>query len=84
MFAHGLWSNITLSTEIYPRRVQATITGLGGTLGGITGFASQKLIGISIGIYSYLPMFIYVGVIYFITFLLVLLLIGRLGVIRKL
>jgi ACS family hexuronate transporter-like MFS transporter len=83
MFAHGLWSNITLPTEIYPKRVQATITGLGGTLGGITGFASQSLIGITIGIYSYLPMFIYVGFVYLFTFLLVVLLIGKLGFIRK-
>lgn len=83
MFAHGLWSNITLPTEIYPRSVQATITGLGGTLGGITGFASQKLIGATIGVYSYLPVFMYVGAAYLVTFLLVIWLIGRLGIIRK-
>lgn len=84
MLCHGLWSNITLPTEIYPRGVQATITGLGGTLGGITGFLSQQLIGATIDRYSYLPMFTYLGLVYLVTFFLVLWLIGRLGVIRQL
>lgn len=83
MFAHGLWSNITLPTEIYPKSIQGTITGLGGSLGGATGFISQILIGIAVVKYSYLPVFVYVGFIYMFTFMLVVLLIGRLGVIRK-
>ena len=83
MFAHGLWSNITLPTEIYPKSIQGTITGLGGSLGGITGFISQIIIGIVVIKYSYLPIFIYVGFAYMLTLLLVILLIGKLGVIRK-
>ena len=83
MLSHGLWSNITIPTEIYPRHVQATITGLGGTLGGVTGFLSQKLIGATLGTYSYLPIFTYVGLAYIVTFLLVVWLVGRLGVIRN-
>ena len=31
-----MWANITIPSEIYPKKVQATITGIGGTLGGIT------------------------------------------------
>jgi len=83
MFAHGLWSNITLPTEIYPKSIQGTITGLGGALGGATGFISQILIGIAVVKYSYLPVFVYVGFIYMFTFMLVVLLIGKLGAIRK-
>lgn len=83
MFAHGLWSNITLPTEIYPKSIQGTITGLGGSLGGATGFISQILIGIAVVKYSYFPVFAYVGFIYMFTFILVVLLIGKLGVIRK-
>lgn len=83
MLCHGLWSNITLPTEIYPKSVQATVTGLGGTLGGVTGFLSQKLIGATVGTYSYLPIFTYVGGAYLVTFFLVLWLVGRLGVIQK-
>jgi ACS family hexuronate transporter-like MFS transporter len=81
--AHNLWANITIPSEIYPRNVQATITGIGGTLGGITSVVSQKLIGASIGVYSYLPVFIYIGAAYLISFLCVSLLVGKLGIIRK-
>jgi len=84
MLSHGLWSNITLPTEIYPRNVQATITGIGGTLGGLTSVITQKLIGISVGNHSYLPIFIFVGFAYIISFLLVHFLIGKLGTIRTL
>jgi len=84
MFSHGTWANITLPSEIYPKNVQATITGVGGTLGGITSVVSQKLIGATIATYSYLPIFIYIGGAYMFTFICVLLLIGKLGIIRKL
>lgn len=84
MFSHGLWSNITLPTEIYPKSVQATVTGLGGALGGVTGFISQKLIGVTVTSFSYVPIFLYVGAAYMITFIFVIVLIGKLGIIRKL
>jgi ACS family hexuronate transporter-like MFS transporter len=80
---HGLWANITIPSEIYPKNVQATITGIGGTLGGITGVVSQKIIGTTIGVYSYLPVFIYIGAAYLISFLCVSILVGKLGVIRN-
>lgn len=83
MFAHGLWSNITLPTEIFPKHIQGTLTGIGGSLGGLTGFVSQILIGIAVVKYSYLPVFFYVGFIYLFTFLLINLFIGKLGIIRE-
>lgn len=83
MLAHGLWSNITIPAEIYPKSVQATVTGIGGSLGGLAGFFSQKLIGSTIGTYSYIPIFIYVGSAYILSLLLVNMLAGRLGIIQK-
>ena len=83
MMSHGLWSNITLPTEIYPKNIQATITGIGGTLGGLMSVITQKLIGISVGNHSYLPIFIFVGFAYLTSFILVQLLIGKLGIIRN-
>jgi ACS family hexuronate transporter-like MFS transporter len=80
---HNLWGNITLPSEIYPKHVQATVTGIGGTLGGLTGVVSQKIIGTTIGSYSYLPVFIYIGAAYLISLLFVSLLVGKLGIIRK-
>lgn len=83
MLAHGLWANITIPSEIYPKSVQATITGLGGTLGGITSVVSQKMIGATIGVHSYLPVFIYIGMAYLVSFICVQILVGKLGVIRN-
>jgi MFS transporter, ACS family, hexuronate transporter len=83
LLSHGLWSNITLPTEVYPNHVQATVTGIGGTLGGIMSVFSQKLIGITVGNHSYLPIFIFVGSAYLVSFLLVHFLINKIGVIHK-
>jgi MFS transporter, ACS family, hexuronate transporter len=83
MLSHGLWSNITLPTEVYPKNVQATVTGIGGTLGGLMSVLSQKLIGITVGNHSYLPIFIFIGSAYLVAFLLVHFLIGRIGNIQK-
>lgn len=83
MLAHGLWANITIPSEIYPKSVQATITGLGGTLGGITSVISQKMIGATIEVHSYLPIFIYIGFAYLTSLFCVQILVGRLGVIRN-
>lgn len=84
MLSHGLWSNITLPTEVYPKNVQATVTGIGGTLGGLMSVLSQKLIGITVGNHSYLPIFIFIGSAYLVAFLFVHLLIGKIGSIQQL
>ena len=81
---HGLWANITISSEIYPASVQATITGVGGTLGGLTSVASQKLLGATLASYSYLPVFAYIGSSYILAFVCVCILVGKLGDIRTL
>ncbi|MDD4591020.1 MFS transporter [Petrimonas sulfuriphila] len=83
MLSHGLWANITIPSEIYPKQVQATLTGIGGTLGGITGVISQQMIGNTITAHSYLPIFIYIGGAYLFCFFCVQLLVGKLGVIRN-
>lgn len=80
MLAHGLWSNITLSTEVYPKSIQATVTGLGGTIGGLVSVLTQKMIGVTVISHSYLPIFIFIGSAYMIAFILVHLLIGKIGI----
>ena len=79
MLSHGLWSNITLPTEVYSKNVQATVTGIGGTLGGLMSVLSQKLIGITVANNSYMPIFIFIGSAYIMAFLSVHLLIRRIG-----
>lgn len=84
MFGHGLWGNITIPAEVFPKRVHATLTGIGGTLGGVTAIGVQFMVGWTVQNLSYKPIFIAVGIIYLVTFLLVQLLIGKLGVIISL
>jgi len=83
MLSHGLWANITIPSEIYPNNVQATITGIGGTLGGITSVISQKAIGMTIGTYSYFPIFIYISLAYLISYVSVSILVGKLGIMHN-
>jgi len=84
MLSHGLWSNITLPTEVFSKKIQATVTGIGGTLGGIMSVITQKLIGITVGSHSYLPIFIFIGSAYLVAFILVQVLIGKIGKIQEL
>lgn len=83
MLSHGLWANITIPSEIYPKQVQATLTGIGGTLGGITSVISQQLIGNTVSMHSYLPIFMYIGGAYLVSLICVQLLVGKLGIIRN-
>lgn len=79
MFGHGLWGNITLPAEVFPKTVQGTLTGLGGTLGGCAAILTQFAIGWTVQNISYTPVFIAVGLMYLLTFFGVQLLIGKLG-----
>lgn len=79
MLSHGLWSNITLPTEVYSKNIQATVTGIGGTLGGLMSVITQKLIGVTVQENSYLPIFIFIGSAYLVALLFVQFLIGRIG-----
>ncbi|ANH80867.1 hypothetical protein A8C56_07635 [Niabella ginsenosidivorans] len=84
MFGHGLWGNITLPAEVFPKSVQGTLTGLGGTLGGCASILTQFAIGWTVQNVSYTPVFIAVGLMYLLTFFGVQLLIGKLGQIIRL
>lgn len=79
MLGHGLWGNITIPAEVFPRHVQGTLTGVGGTLGGIAGILSQLSVGWTVQHFSYAPIFIAIGIAYLFTLLCVQLLTGRLG-----
>jgi len=71
MFFHGLWANITLPTELFPKSVQGTVTGLGGTLGGLAGIGSQLAIGWTVQNVSYTPVFVVAGIAYALALLIV-------------
>lgn len=83
MLGHGLWGNITIPAEVFPSHVQGTLTGIGGTLGGIAGILSQLSVGWTVQHFSYAPIFIAIGIAYLFTLACVHLLTGRLGEIIK-
>src|SRR3546814_12162057 len=56
--------NITIPAEVFPRNVQGTLTGIGGTLGGIAGILSQLSVGWTVQHFSYVPIFIAIGLAY--------------------
>lgn len=79
MLGHGLWGNITIPAEVFPRHVQGTLTGIGGTLGGIAGILSQLSVGWTVQHFSYVPIFIAIGIAYLFTLACVQLFTGKLG-----
>ncbi len=82
-FCHGGWSNITLPAEVFPKNAIATVTGLGGTLGSWMGALAMLGTGRIVDAYGFSPIFIACGVLYPAALLLVFVLIGKLGIVRK-
>lgn len=84
MFCHACWANMTLPAEVYPKQVVGTISGLAGAVGSLAGALTQLCIASVVEKLSYAPVFIGCAVFYFLAYIAVHLLIGELGVIRKL
>jgi len=82
-FCHGGWSNITLPAEVFPKNAIGTVTGLGGALGSWMGALAMFGTGHVVDAYGFTPIFAACAVLYPLAFLLVFLLIGRLGVVRE-
>ena len=82
MFGHAAWGNMTLPTEVLPKNVIGTVTGLGGFLGGVAGGIAQLVIGGVVMKYGYGPIFAVCGVTYLAALAVVHLLVGELGVVR--
>lgn len=84
MFGHGAWGNITIPAEVFPKGVVGTVSGIGGTLGGVMGILTQLAIGWLVANVSFTPVFVACGSMYLVAFVLVHLLAGELGRIRRL
>ncbi len=84
MFCHACWANITLPAEVFPKRVVGTVSGLAGALGAVAGAATQLGIAALVERVSYAPVFAGCAALYLAAYLLVHLLVPRLGVVREL
>ncbi|MFZ2641978.1 MAG: MFS transporter [Verrucomicrobiia bacterium] len=82
-FCHASWGNITLVAEVFPKNAVGTVTGLGGALGSLMSALSQLYIGRVVEALGFAPIFIACAVLYPMALLLVQLMIGKLGVVRK-
>jgi ACS family hexuronate transporter-like MFS transporter len=83
MFCHAGWGNIILPAEVFPKSTVGTVTGLGGALGSLMGALSQLYIGKIVDNYGFTPIFIACACMYPLALLMVQMLIGKLGVVRK-
>jgi ACS family hexuronate transporter-like MFS transporter len=82
-FCHASWANVTLVAEVFPKNAAGTVTGLGGTAGSLMGALSQLYIGRVAQALGFAPIFVACAVLYPLAMLVVQLLIGKLGVVRK-
>jgi MFS transporter, ACS family, hexuronate transporter len=84
MFGHAAWGNIILPAELFPARVVATVSGLGGALGAAAGAVAQLGVGKVVQAVSFKPVFAVISGMYLIATLLVTILCRDLGRIRDL
>jgi MFS transporter, ACS family, hexuronate transporter len=82
MFGHAGWGNIILPAELFPPRVVATVSGLGGALGAAAGAITQLGVGKVVQAFSFKPVFAVCSGMYLLAFLLVSILCPDLGRIR--
>ncbi len=83
MFCHACWLNITLPAEVFPKQVVGTVSGVAGAIGALAGAVTQLHIASVVERLSFAPIFAGCAIFYFLAYLVVHLLIPRLGIIRQ-
>jgi ACS family hexuronate transporter-like MFS transporter len=73
LFAHGVWitNYLSLLTSIFPAEQTASIVGLTGMVGGISGMLSTLVIGPVVDRFSFTPVFAVSGIVYPLAYLLI-------------
>jgi ACS family hexuronate transporter-like MFS transporter len=84
MVAHGFWitNYITAISDIFGANGTATVVGLSGTAGAVSGLLINPLIGFIVQTYSYTPVWIMVGFMYPIAFIILILFIPKIKMIH--
>ena len=72
LFAHGIWitNYLSLITDLFPARQNATVVGLTGMVGGVAGMISTLVIGPVADHFSFMPIFFVSGILYPFAYLL--------------
>ena len=71
-FAHGFWitNYITSISDVFGKMYSSSVVGLSGTVGAISSLVINALIGLIISNYTYVPLWIYCGIMYPISFVI--------------
>jgi ACS family hexuronate transporter-like MFS transporter len=79
LFAHGFWitNYITAISDIFGTRGTATVVGLSGTAGAVSGLIINPLIGLIVQGYSYTPIWVVTGFMYPLAFAIFIVFIPR-------
>jgi ACS family hexuronate transporter-like MFS transporter len=74
-FAHGIWitNYITSIGDIFGKEKASTVVGLSGSAGAVSSLVINPLIGIVIASFTYMPLWIYSGIMYPVAFLIFIL-----------
>lgn len=83
MFFHAFWANVTLPAEVFEKHVVGSVAGFGGAMGSLVGAITMLLIGHTVTVTSFTPVFIVYSALPMTAFIFVCLLIKRLGCIRE-
>lgn len=78
--AHQGWSAnlFTTTSDVFPKQAVASVTGIGGCLGGIAGFVFSIATGYVVSSFGYVPVFLTMGCLHLIAWLVVHKLMGEL------
>jgi MFS transporter, ACS family, hexuronate transporter len=79
MFAHQFWSTImqTLAADLFPPKMVGSVAGLMGGAGALGAAIFSFMAGAIVGRYGYAPVFLATGVVHPISFVVIVLLVGR-------
>lgn len=85
MFGHQFWSTIvqTLAADMFPSKIVGTVAGLMGCIGTYGAMLFSLIIGFVIEHYGYQPAFLIAGVLHPVSFGLIYVIIGKIGMEKK-
>jgi ACS family hexuronate transporter-like MFS transporter len=84
MFCHAAWANMVLPAEVFPKHVVGTVSGLGGAFGSLVGAVTMLLIGRTVALASFTPIFIIYAALPVTAWVIVCVLVPQLGRVRDL
>ena len=83
MFFHATWANVTLPAEVFQKDVVGSVSGFSGALGSLVSAITMLVIGKTVSVSSFTPIFIIYSALPMTAFALVCLLVKRLGCLRE-